>query len=152
MVRILSLFIPVLLILSTLQGCSVVKATSGPESKDLSVLEKGTDRFEVIAELGQPLITENDEDGHKVDLFKFKQGQNGAAKAGKGVLYGLMAVGTFGVSEIVTSPLEGTVGSGAEMQIKVVYNDQNRVDNVNLLKDERWIPVQKVDSQDTDSR
>jgi len=151
MMRILSLIFPILLIMSMTQGCSVVKATSGPESKDLSVLEKGTDRYEVIAELGQPLMTENDEDGHKVDLFKFMQGQNAAAKAGKGVVYGVMAVGTLGLSEVFTSPLEGSVGSGAEMQIKVVYNDQNRVDAVNVLKDERWIPVQKVSDGGTES-
>lgn len=152
MMRVLSLFVPLLLLVSMIQGCSVVKATNGPDSKDLSVLERGTDRYEVIAELGQPILTENDENGHKVDLFKFKQGQNGAAKAGKGVLYGVMAVGTFGLSEIVTSPLEGAVGSGAEMQVKVVYNDQYRVDNVNVLKDERWIPVQKVGEEVTDSQ
>lgn len=145
--RVLSLFISAVLSVSMMQGCSVVKATSGPENKDLSVLEKGTDRFEVIAELGQPLMTENDEEGHKVDLFKFKQGQNAAAKAGKGVVYGVMAVGTLGLSEVFTSPLEGSVGGGAEMQVKVVYNDQNQVDGVNVLKDERWIPVQKVSEE-----
>jgi len=152
MMRVLSLFVSILLLVSMIQGCSVVKATSGPASKDLSVLERGTDRYEVIAELGQPIMTENDENGHKVDLFKFMQGQHGAAKAGKGVLYGVMAVGTLGLSEVVTSPLEGAVGRGAEMQVKVVYNDQNRVDNVNVLKDERWMPMQKVNEGDADSQ
>lgn len=133
------------------QGCSVGKATSGPKAKDLRVLEQGTTRDRVLLELGQPVVTENDESGRKVDLFKFIQGQHGAAKAGKGILYGALAVGTLGLSEVVTNPIEGTAGAGKEMQIKVVYDDSNRVDVVNVLKDERWIRVREIGKPDAAS-
>jgi len=127
-----------------LQACSVVQATSGPSAKDLSVLDTGTNRFSVLAELGQPIASETDEDGNKVDVFSFRQGQHGAVKAGKGLVYGALAVGTLGVSEIVTSPLEGAAGNGAHMQVQVNYDSDNKVSTVNTLKDGRWIPVQTI--------
>lgn len=67
--------VALLIAMFALQGCSVVQATSGPKAKDLSVLNEGTHRDRVLAELGQPLVTENDDQGRKTDLFKFMQGQ-----------------------------------------------------------------------------
>lgn len=127
-----------------LQACSVVQATSGPSAKDLSVLDTGTNRFSVLAELGKPVATETDNDGNKIDVFSFRQGQHGAVKAGKGLLYGALAVGTLGVSEIVTSPLEGAAGNGAHMKVQVHYDSDNKVSTVNTLKDGRWIPIQAI--------
>ncbi len=129
-----------------LPACSVVQATNSPGAKDLSVLDKGTDRYLVLAELGQPVVSETDKNGNKVDVFKFIQGQNGVAKVGKGMLYGVLAVGTLGLSEVITSPLEGAIGDGAEMQIKVIYDKNNAVKHVTLLKDGRWLAIQHVDS------
>ncbi len=134
------------LCLVMLTACSVVQATSGPESKDLSVLDKGTERYLVLAELGQPLVTETDQDGRKYDIFKFMQGQHGAVKAGKAVLYGTAAVFTLGLSEVITSPLEGAAGKGAEMKARVIYDGEDKVDQVEVLQDDRWMPVQKVSS------
>jgi hypothetical protein len=42
--------------------------------------------------------------------------------------------------------VEGTAGAGKEMQVKVTYDGQNKVDVVELLKDERWIHLQTVGS------
>ena len=130
-----------------LQACSAVQATNGPKTKDLSVLDTGTNRYSVLAELGQPVASETDNHGNKVDVFSFVQGQHGAVKAGKGILYGALAVGTLGISEIVTSPLEGAAGNGAEMQIQVSYDKDERVAGVNTLKDGRWLPVQEIDDE-----
>ena len=143
-------FILVLAIAIFLTGCSVMQATSGPESKDLSVLEHGTDRYAVITELGKPEFTEKQEDGTTIDVFKFMQGQHAAAKAGKGILYGAAALFTLGISEIVTSPLEGSVGDGAEIQVKVTYDENDKVKDVLTLKDERWIPIQDIEQKKQD--
>ena len=129
-----------------LTACSVVQATRSPEPRDLSVLNVGTDRLSVLAELGKPLVSDENKAGEQVDLFKFIQGQHGVAKAGKGLIYGVLAVGTLGLSEIVTSPLEGAIGGGAEMQIKVTYDENDSVKKINILKDGRWVPVQNVNN------
>jgi len=127
-----------------LAGCSVGKAVQAPKAKDLSVLEAGTPRDRVLVELGQPVVSEKDANGNQTDFFKFIQGQHGAAKAGKGILYGALAITTLGLSEVVTNPVEGTAGAGKEMQLKVTYDAQNKVNVVEVLKDDRWIHVQKV--------
>ena len=127
-----------------LAGCSVSKAVHQPKAKDLSVLDAGKSRDLVLAELGQPVVSEKDATGNQIDYFKFIQGQNGAAKAGKGILYGALAVTTLGLSEVVTNPVEGTAGAGKEMQIKVAYDAQNKVEHVEVLKDDRWLHLQKV--------
>lgn len=134
------------------QGCSVVKATSGEKARDLSVLNIGTDRYVVLAELGEPVMSEKNQDGTRVDVFKFVQGQHGAAKAGKAFGYGLLAVGTLGISELVTNPVEGTIGGGAEIQLKVAYDVGNKVSEVVVLKDNRWVPVQKLGETNQDSQ
>lgn len=130
-----------------LTACSVVQATSGPESKDLSVLNPGTERYLVLAELGQPAVTETDKEGKKYDIFRFRQGQHGAVKAGKAVLYGTAAVFTLGLSEVVASPLEGAAGKGAEMKTRVLYDSNDLVDRVEILQDDRWFPIQEAGTQ-----
>ncbi|HUQ10750.1 MAG TPA: hypothetical protein VM146_10585 [Steroidobacteraceae bacterium] len=130
--------------LVALSGCSISKAVHQPKAKDLSVLDVGTARDNVLVELGQPVVSEKDANGNQTDFFKFIQGQHGAAKAGKGILYGALAVTTLGLSEIVTNPVEGTAGAGKEMQVKVTYDLNSKVEHVEVLKDERWIRVQKV--------
>ena len=127
-----------------LASCSAVQATKGPESKDFSVLEKGTDRYKVLAEFEQPIITDTTRDGRKYDLFKFYQGQHGAVKASKAAAYGAAAVVTLGLSELVTTPVEGTAGSGAEIKLRVIYDSDDRVDEIEVLQDDRWLPVQDL--------
>lgn len=127
-----------------LTGCSVVQATSGPESKDFSVLDRGTERYIVLSELGKPITTETDENGNKYDIFNFMQGQHGAVKAGKAVAYGTVAVLTFGLSEIITSPLEGAAGKGAKIKMRVLYDTDDTLKQVNILQDDRWVPVQNI--------
>ncbi|MEP5763992.1 MAG: hypothetical protein ABJ308_05340 [Halieaceae bacterium] len=131
------------LALIVLQACSVVQATSGPEQKDLSVFERGTNRDYVLAEFGQPTVTATDFNGNTYDIFRFHQGQHGGVKAGKAVAYGTLALFTLGLSEVVTSPLEGA-NKGAEMKIKVTYSDDERVNNVNVFQDDRWFPIQDI--------
>ena len=129
-----------------LSGCSISKAVHQPKAKDLSVLDTGTSRDLVLVELGQPVVSEKDANGIQTDYFKFLQGQHGAAKAGKGILYGALAVTTLGLSEIVTNPVEGTAGAGKEMQVKVTYDALSKVQVVEILKDDRWFQVQKIDA------
>jgi hypothetical protein len=141
-----------LLLVAVVASCSAVQATKGPESKDFSVLEKGTDRYKVLAEFEEPIITDTARDGRKYDLFKFYQGQHTAVKAGKAVTYGAAAVVTLGLSELVTTPVEGAMGSGAEIKLRVLYDSDDRVDEVEVLQDDRWLPVQDLGAMPRSNR
>src|SRR5438094_902139 len=95
----------ILLLLGSTQGCSVVMAAKQPGKKDLSVLDVGTPRAMVLAELGQPTASETRE-GVKVDIFSFVQGYD---KINKGIRTAGHAVGdvlTFGLWEVVGTPTE----------------------------------------------
>ncbi len=78
------------LLLLTTSGCSVVKATKQPEKKNLSLLSTGTPRSYVIAELGAPSWSE-EENGEKTDIFSFKQGYSKGAKVGRAFFHGSAA-------------------------------------------------------------
>ena len=133
--------------LSLLTACSVVQATSGPEMKDMSVLDRGTERYKVLAELDRPMLTDKDKDGRMYDIFSFRQGQHGSVKAGKAVAYGAAAIFTLGLSEVITSPLEGAAGKGAKIKALVLYDAEQRVDQVELLQDDRWVAVQQINDK-----
>lgn len=131
-----------------IQGCSSFMATSGPASKDLSVLEPGTHRYAVLAELGQPIVSEKNDYGNKVDVFKFRQGTHGSIKAAKALGYGAAAFMTLGLSELIASPVEGSLNKGAEMQLKVGYNTDDLVNEIVVLRDGRWMPMQDLTEKD----
>ena len=114
-------------------GCAVVMATRQPGHKDLTSLNIGTSRDEVIAELGNPTTSETDAEGNKVDIFKFKQGYYTGVKAVRALGHAAADVFTLGLWEVIGTPTEA-VFSGKDMAIKVTYDKDNRVKNVAYLK------------------
>ncbi len=138
----------VLFLMAFVSGCSSTKAATGPRMKDLSVLEIGTERHLLLAEFESPVHSEVNQQNRRVDIFRFIQGQHGLVKGFKALYYGGAAAVTFGLSEVVTNPLEDTVGKGAEMQIKVVYDDGDKVEDVEIFKDDRWFKVQEVNEEE----
>ena len=131
--------ISILMALFSLTAFSVNKATDGPSHKDLDVLAVGNDRYAVIAELGEPVLSEKNDEGVLVDVFSFEQGNHALFKGLKAVGYGYLAIGTLGLSELVTNPVEGTLGQGSRVQVTVKYSDDNKVADVAVLKDDRLV-------------
>jgi len=43
------------------------------------------------------------------------------------------------LSELVTNPVEGTLGQGSRVQVTVKYSDDNKVADVAVLKDDRLV-------------
>ena len=121
------LWIIVLIIFST--GCSVIMATQQPGRKDLSVLTKGVDRTKVIAELGSPLTTK-EENGRKQDVFSFKQGYSKGSRVGRAIFHGIADVFTCGLWEIVGTPVEA-IASGTQVKVAIFYDENDRVDRIN---------------------
>lgn len=124
--------IMVLVLVGFLSGCAVVKATNQPGKKDLSVLNKGTPRESVVAELGTPISTEI-RNGQKVDVFNFVQGYSKVTKTARAVGHGVADVMTLGLWEVIGTPVEG-IANGEVNQVEVKYNKQNRVAKVIPLK------------------
>ncbi len=114
-------------------GCAVVMAARQPDKKNLKILNDGTRRNNVLAELGCPAGTETDPQGNKVDIFQFKQGFDTATKATRSFVHGVADVFTLGLWEVVGTPAEA-IFSAKDMAIKVTYDKDEKVQNVVYLK------------------
>lgn len=109
-------------------SCSVFMAANQPASKDISVLSEGIPQDRVRAEFGSP-IWEGEENGTKVELYKFKNGYSKGAKAGRAVGHLVADVFTCGLWEVVGTPTE-IAFDGKDCTAKVFYNENNCVNRV----------------------
>lgn len=84
-------------------------------------------------DLGQPISSETDSQGNKIDVFQFKQGFDAPTKAARALVHGVADVFTLGLWEVVGTPAEA-IFSGKEMAIKITYDANDKVKNVVYLK------------------
>ncbi len=113
-------------------GCAVYMAANQPAKKDVTVLKAGSPRSTVIAELGAPVHT-SERVGLKVDVYNFVQGYTGVERGARAVLHGAADVATFGLWEIVGTPIEGAV-NGTKVSVEVSYDKEDRVVKVVPIK------------------
>ncbi len=117
--------------LISLSGCSVFMAAKQPNYKDLTVLEPGNRRADVVAELGAPILTETEE-GKKKDIFAFTQGYSKGNKAARATFHGIADVFSLGLWEVVGTPTEA-VANGREMKVEVFYDAEDKVEKAEIL-------------------
>ena len=116
-------------------GCSAVMAVKQPEQKNLNVLEMGTHKDAVRAELGAPISTGVTVEGEKLeyDVFGFSEGNSRGWGVARAFLYGVLDFFTLGLWEVVGTPLEGSISGGEKKNIRVLYNERNKVVRVEDL-------------------
>lgn len=116
-------------------GCSAVMAVKQPEQKNLNVLEMGTHKDAVRAELGAPISTGVTVEGEKLeyDVFGFSEGNSRGWGVARAFLYGVLDFFTLGLWEVVGTPLEGSISGGEKKNIRVLYNERNKVARVEDL-------------------
>ena len=114
-------------------GCSPYRAANQPREKNLSVLEVGTHRDLVIAELGTPAVSGKDERGAIYDVFVFIDGYSTAARTARAIFHGAADVVTLGLWELLATPIEGA-NSGSRMKVRVEYSSKNTVSKTEILE------------------
>ena len=120
----------VLIMLST-SGCAVFMAAKQPDSKNIALFKEGTPRNMLLAEFGYP-ITEI-RDGKTYEIYTFKQGYSGGAKAARALFHGAADIMTLGLWELVATPTE-SIFNGTDMSFEVSNDDANRINQVVALK------------------
>lgn len=121
--------------LVSFSGCAASRALNKEKVKDYSVLEIGTERDLVHSELGIPIIagtTTNSDLDSLCDVFAFVEG-SGGAKYVRAIGYSIMAMGTLGISEIITNPAESTIGDD-KIRLRVCYDQNSLIQTVEKLE------------------
>jgi len=122
----------VLFFLIANSGCSVFMAAKQPSKKDVDLFKVGTQRSMLLAEFGAPTGSEV-RDGKKFEVYKFVNGYSTGAKTGRAVFHGVCDVFTLGIWEVVGTPTEAIL-DGDEMAYEVSYDENDKIDQVILLK------------------
>lgn len=126
-------FLPLVVVgVLNILGCSVYMAANQPSKKDLAVLEHGTPRQDVVAELGTPIWSE-DRNQETVEIYKFKQGYSKSVKLGRTLFHAIADVASIGVWEIPGTLIEKVGLHGTDMTAKVSYGAEGRVQTSDLF-------------------
>lgn len=105
-----------------LEGCAVTDAIEGVPEKNLNVLQPGTHRDLVRAELGEP---HRSVEGPNCEAYSFAKGTSGWRYL-RAFGYTIVDIGTLGIGEVVTNPLEKSFATG-EVRLRVCYDSDQRV-------------------------
>ncbi|MCA9400404.1 MAG: hypothetical protein KC713_02165 [Candidatus Omnitrophica bacterium] len=111
-----------------LQGCSVKMAANQPAKKNIGVIKLGASRQLVVTELGEPQQQEL-KGNQKVDKYAFEQGYSKVNKYSRVVLHCFLDVASFGLWELIATPLEEFY-SGYMFKAKIIYDNSDFVSSV----------------------
>ena len=119
-----------LALLLPLGGCSVGMALSGKEPPDLSYCTVGEGRSDIELEVGPPLTVEDLPDGSQVCTYEYEVG--GEVSPERAIVHGSLDVVTFGLWELVGTPLEA--GQGQTYRMTVIYDPDGAAREVSFTE------------------
>jgi hypothetical protein len=120
----------VLAVTALLSSCSVGMAISGKNNPDLGAVAIGKTRNEIEMHLGSPIKVGDVSSGKRTDLYEYQIGNE--PSAGRAVGHAVMDVLTFGVWEIIGTPVEGFMGD--KYNALITYDKNDKVIDVKTRK------------------
>ncbi len=115
-----------MIVLGLLSGCSVGMAMNGKATPDLGVVKKNATRGEVELQLGTPVKVSTMKNGHVLNVYEYEVGND--PSAGRAVGHAVMDLLTFGVWEVIGTPIEGFQGDNHQVQVE--YDEDDNIVNV----------------------
>ncbi|HEU6436117.1 MAG TPA: hypothetical protein VE028_01540 [Nitratidesulfovibrio sp.] len=115
----------VIVLLALLSGCSVGMAMSGKKEPNLGAIRVGATRGEVEMHLGAP-VEIREADGVRHDVYAYELGNE--PSAGRAIGHGVMDVLTFGIWEVVGTPVEGF--QGEKKYLAIMYDENDTVTRI----------------------
>jgi hypothetical protein len=112
-----------IIVVGLVSACSVGMALSGSQKPDLGAVKIGSSRGEVEMHLGSPKSSLTLDDGRRADVYEYEIGNE--PSAGRAIGHGAMDVLTFGVWEVVGTPIEGV--QGERYQATITYDRDEKV-------------------------
>ena len=108
-------------------SCSVVMAAK-KEGTNLSKVQQCKNRVQFISNGGKIVNSERMANGELEEVYRFKKERGSTARA---VMHGVLDVATWGLWEVIGTPIEGC-DTEEFFCIKVIYDNQNNVKNILL--------------------
>ena len=115
------------------QGCAIQKAARLPSLKNLEVIKVGAHRSEIIAEIGNPVASEETDFGI-LEFYIFDKGVSSAGRALRTAAHVYADMLTFGVWEAVGTPLEAETGR-RDVKLQLVFTKQKQLSEIIPLND-----------------
>jgi hypothetical protein len=122
--------VPALILVGLLSGCSLGMALSGSENPDLGAIKAGSSRGEIEMHLGSPKSSLALVDGRRTEIYEYEIGNE--PSAGRAIGHGAMDVLTFGLWEVVGTPIEGV--QGERFQATITYDRDDKVVDIKTKK------------------
>lgn len=105
-----------LLVISSLTGCSAVMAAKGKREANVSALQYGDTKNMVLAKIGyQPIRNYMDKE-KQIEIYEIEYGNE--ASTGRAIAHGTLDILTLGVWELVGTPLEATKGEKSYLVVE----------------------------------
>jgi len=123
------LFMAVLLIVSTTQGCSIYKAATAPPPVAVNNVKTGSTRAEVMSVFGLPKSSDLAQSNDRTDVYEFIDGNNEGAKL-RIIPYIGADFFTLGLAELVLWPMEVALLQGSEGRAVVTYDQDSRAKTI----------------------
>ena len=123
-----ALFIAAFLPLAS--ACSVGMAAAGKEDPNVRSIDIGSTMLEIERELGKPKTSRLLDDGGRESVYEYELGNE--PSTGRAVLHGGLDILTFGIWEVVGTPIEATMGD--QYELTVIYGPDDKARSLTTKK------------------
>lgn len=120
-----------------LSSCAVMMAASGKKNQDISMLTPGIPREHIILKLGPPETSDIDEEGNYIESYLIVKGNE--PSPGRAIMHDELDYATFGLWEIIGTPIELIAGSESYTRATIYYDKDQRV------RDIQFEELEKID-------
>ncbi len=121
-----SLRVSVVIASLLLSGCSVGMALSGKPEPNLAACQVGASVHQIEAQLGPPTSVTDLPDGGRTCTYEYELGNQ--PSPGRAVAHGIMDVLTYGLWEVVGTPIEAM--SGSKYRMTVTYDKDGKAQKI----------------------
>lgn len=117
-------------LVASTSACSVGMALSGDENPDLAACRVGASQASIEEQVGPPVTVQSTADGGTACVYEYRIGNE--PSPGRAIAHGAMDVLTFGLWEVVGTPVEAV--QGQKYQMTVVYDADGNAREISTVK------------------
>ena len=110
-------------------SCSVCMAAR-KEGVDISKVQACTTRGQILAYGVTVISSERTSEGNLVEVYQIQKPRGSAARA---FMHGALDVSTFGLWEVIGTPIEACADQKEYIMVRVYYNCQEIVQSIQLM-------------------